>query len=256
MAQQRGHRGGEDGKRKQQPKKKTARAKKGLVSRAAPKRVATEFGPLRVRERAVELGDYTWKELELLPSEACKLPTGAIVGDPTRQNFGIGGAQLYYVDRHKRCESCTRQFVFSAKEQQYWYEQLGFIRDSTAKDCAPCRRERRAEKRLMAQLRVAIEACRTEPTAQAHLAVAQATWALRERGLGGNIDRAIGAARAAYRLDSKQVEALYWEARLQELAGRVRRAKETMQRFVDTSTSAKRRHVADLRKQARLLLAE
>ncbi len=251
MAQRRGHRGGDDGKRKRKPKPKTV-----LVSRTAPKQLTTEFGPLRVRERAVERGDYTWMELELLPSEASKLPAGAILGDPTRQNFGIGPPQLYYVDRQKRCESCARDFVFSAKEQQYWYEQLGFIRDSTAKDCAPCRKERRAEKKLMAQLRAAIEACRATPTARAHLDVARATWALREQGLGGNIDRAIGAARAAYRLDSKQVEALFWEARLQELAGRLRRAKETMQRFIDASAGAKRQRLTDLRRQARRLLAQ
>jgi len=63
----------------------------------------------------------------------------AIVADISKQNHS-GYPRKLYVDIEKRCITCSRDFIFFAKEQQYWYEVLGFYIDLDCIKCIECRK--------------------------------------------------------------------------------------------------------------------
>ncbi|HOP64678.1 MAG TPA: zinc-ribbon domain containing protein [Spirochaetota bacterium] len=72
---------------------------------------------------------------------SCMEKGKALIGDYSRQNYGLGGPTLMYVELKYRCRSCSEDFIFSAKEQQYWYEELGFLVDSHPVNCPDCRKK-------------------------------------------------------------------------------------------------------------------
>ena len=56
----------------------------------------------------------------------------------------------YYVDQEFRCKECGRQEIWTAEQQQWWYEVAKGGVWTTAIRCRPCRRkeqERKAEHR-------------------------------------------------------------------------------------------------------------
>lgn len=73
-------------------------------------------------------------------------PTTRIAADPSKQNFSVVPHQ-FYVDVLKRCGECDRWYVFFAKEQQYWFEELRFFTDSRSLHCPACRKLRRHHQR-------------------------------------------------------------------------------------------------------------
>ena len=50
-----------------------------------------------------------------------------------------------YFDVLKKCVDCKRHFLFFAREQQHWYEELGFAVDADCIRCVECRKERQAD---------------------------------------------------------------------------------------------------------------
>jgi hypothetical protein len=64
-------------------------------------------------------------------------PESAIEADINRQNYSLF-PRRYYVDILKNCRSCNRPFLFFAKEQQYWYEELRFYIDADCVLCPEC----------------------------------------------------------------------------------------------------------------------
>lgn len=70
----------------------------------------------------------------------------AIKGDYQKQFFGMGLPIIAYTDLSRKCVNCDKDFIFSAKEQQYWYEEAGFILDSVPKTCLECRKRIRISK--------------------------------------------------------------------------------------------------------------
>ena len=66
-------------------------------------------------------------------------PESAIPADVSRQNYSVM-PRPYYVDMLKGCRKCERDFIFFAREQQYWYEELGFCIDADCVHCPECRR--------------------------------------------------------------------------------------------------------------------
>jgi hypothetical protein len=67
----------------------------------------------------------------------------AVRGNPEKQTFCDYEPYLAYFDVELRCKDCEQQFLFSAREQQFWYEQVKFWVQSRPKQCVPCRRARR-----------------------------------------------------------------------------------------------------------------
>ena len=71
-------------------------------------------------------------------------PATSIPANTRKQNFSVV-AREFYVDVLKSCRDCNRPFIFFAREQQYWYEELGF---SIGADCVRCPQCRKSD-RLM-----------------------------------------------------------------------------------------------------------
>ena len=74
--------------------------------------------------------------------EADIFPESAIAADISKQNFTTF-PRAYYVDMRKTCRDCKREFIFFAREQQHWYEELGFYIDADCERCFPCRKSER-----------------------------------------------------------------------------------------------------------------
>ena len=64
-----------------------------------------------------------------------------IPGDITKQNATDAVYAFYdsYTDQLLTCRKCNRKFYFFAKEQKYWYENLGFWVDARCVHCFECR---------------------------------------------------------------------------------------------------------------------
>jgi hypothetical protein len=69
-----------------------------------------------------------------------RIPRTAIVADTDRQQ-PCSVHVTHYFDLERRCRDCSRQFIFFAEEQKYWYEELGFYQSADAVRCPECRRK-------------------------------------------------------------------------------------------------------------------
>ncbi len=67
-------------------------------------------------------------------------PETAIAADTSKQNYAIYPRAIY-VDIEESCELCHRPFIFFAKEQQHWFEKLGFWIDAHCTKCMECRKK-------------------------------------------------------------------------------------------------------------------
>ena len=74
-------------------------------------------------------------------------PETAIPAATEKQSDNVYPRQLY-VDIAEQCVDCHRPFLFFAKEQQYWFEELKFWIDAHAIKCSECRKKTRAINRL------------------------------------------------------------------------------------------------------------
>ena len=91
----------------------------------------------------------------MLSSWACDNCLGsgrAISGTPKKQLYCDFDPYLAYFDLNKTCENCSKEFVFSKEEQQFWYEKLGFWVQSKPKHCADCRKVKRQKNKLNKEL--------------------------------------------------------------------------------------------------------
>lgn len=193
------------------------------------------FGDIPLVERR---SSYNGKELCWLqydPVFQPQLPQGAIRGDVTRQRYCIAHhvPQYFYVDEEKTCLQCHEKFIFSGKEQKFWYETLQFNFSSTAVRCRDCRRQKQTERALREQIGVAVHQLAERPDDPAVLIdLARATVRYRERTGQGNLDRAIAAARRAFREWPASPEPLFWEGKCHQLAGRSDKARASLSRFI------------------------
>lgn len=65
-------------------------------------------------------------------------PETAIPANISRQHYAIFPRKLY-LDIALTCDTCQRRFIFFAKEQRYWFEELGFWVDAHCTTCVECR---------------------------------------------------------------------------------------------------------------------
>lgn len=105
---------------------------------------------LCARTTPEELGDDwirdTWSKWLVCPD--CIRKGRALRADPKKQNFdGLGGPIDAFWDQTRHCEMCAKDYLFSAEEQRFWYETLGFFVESAPLQCQDCRRAIRAQKR-------------------------------------------------------------------------------------------------------------
>jgi hypothetical protein len=86
----------------------------------------------------------------------------AIKADISRQDFTVC-PRHWYVNATFACSRCGKDFLFSAEEQRFWYEELRFYVDSQPRQCQECRIELRQLKALRQEYdRVAAKAMRRE----------------------------------------------------------------------------------------------
>lgn len=195
---------------------------------------------------------YYEYDLEFTP----ELPPGAVAGDVRRQAFCplCHCPRFFYIDEARTCIQCGREFVFSGKEQKYWYEVRQFHFDSVAIRCVSCRRQRRSEKLLRGQLSAIRARLADNPDDPDALLEDARTRVLYHRRSGeGNLSRAIASARKALRIWPKATEALYWQGIAQHLAGRPEKARPLLQAFVERENPRPRGRKALVR-EARALL--
>jgi len=82
------------------------------------------------------------KKEQFLPG----MPPGAIKADLSKHApHNSHGPPLWYVDQHNKCVDCNREFIFTARQQQYWFEILKIPIYVYADRCPGCRAKRRAE---------------------------------------------------------------------------------------------------------------
>ena len=80
----------------------------------------------------------------------------AIKADISKQNYGLYPRKIY-VDIEETCNICKRAFIFFAKEQMFWFEQLGFYVDAHCNQCPDCRRHSRNTKSLQKRYQLLVE---------------------------------------------------------------------------------------------------
>ena len=90
-----------------------------------------------------------------------RIANTAIVANVSRQTSATVPV-THYFDTKRQCRDCTRPFIFFAKEQQFWYEELGFRLDGDCIRCFTCRKKRRGlENARMRYEELFHVACRT-----------------------------------------------------------------------------------------------
>lgn len=72
------------------------------------------------------------------PKEA-RIPNTAILANLERQSPATVPV-THYFDSKRKCRDCDQPFIFFAREQAFWYEELGFPLESDCVRCSPCRK--------------------------------------------------------------------------------------------------------------------
>ncbi|MCU0755298.1 MAG: zinc-ribbon domain-containing protein [Xanthomonadales bacterium] len=118
---------------------------------------------------------FHWRDRNQPP-----IPETAIPANPARQRAAIY-SPTHYFDRLRNCRDCGRPFLFHAREQQHWYEELGFGLDADCVRCVPCRKQQQR----IARLRRRYESLLRESPATPHtmLDLADCTVSLVEAGI-------------------------------------------------------------------------
>jgi hypothetical protein len=85
------------------------------------------------------------------------MPKGAIMADQSKHApHNSYGPPEYYVDQTRKCRGCGKEFTWTAKRQQHWFEVLKIPIHVQAVRCAACGRKLRlakeAQKRHMAEM--------------------------------------------------------------------------------------------------------
>jgi hypothetical protein len=193
---------------------------------------------------------YLW-DLDHQPN----MPRYAVRGDVRKQNlcFACHAPQYFYVDQHKVCIQCGQDFVFSADEQKFWFETLGFYGTSVAIRCQDCRRKKRSENSLNQQIAIAKKGLKKNSKDPALLLdLAEAIVLFHMKTGQGKLEEAITAARMALRTDPNASESLFWEGCCHMIAGRNEKARDLLLKFM-VSPARSRQHAVLIKKAAEYL---
>jgi hypothetical protein len=187
----------------------------------------------------------THEWLEPDPTFRPPLPPGAIRGDPSRQVYcsAFHTPKYFYLDEERECVDCDVGFLFEAKEQRFWYEQLQFNPNSVAIRCRACRAKRRTAAEYARQIgrsRVAVEENPEDPTP--YLELAQGLVRQHQITGEGKLEEAVWAARQARKLWPGGAEADFWEGLGQWLSDRKEEATPLLKNFTQHPAAVRRRY--------------
>jgi hypothetical protein len=107
--------------------------------------------PDKWAERYAEGSFYHWGGVQWA-CQQCLNTERAIAGKPWLQTFCDWPPYLAYFDKKRLCRDCHTEFIFSAQEQQYWYEERKFWVQSHPDRRLACRRKRREKNAVMQTL--------------------------------------------------------------------------------------------------------
>jgi hypothetical protein len=86
-------------------------------------------------------------KMELARAEKAKSRIEADLTQQAASNSTTGGP-LYYEDREITCKDCGRKEIWTARQQQWWYEVAKGAVYSRAVRCRACRGARRSGRRI------------------------------------------------------------------------------------------------------------
>lgn len=92
-----------------------------------------------------------------------QVPSDALIADKSKLNMGntYDSPPEYYVDYRFTCIDCGAESIWTARQQKWWYEEIGAFIHTTAVRCSSCRLKIRNRK--LAQKRHMKEMARFEP---------------------------------------------------------------------------------------------
>lgn len=170
------------------------------------------------------------------------LPKDSIRANVNKQNLEKGPVSVtswepvyalpryYYVDSPLTCRDCRAGSVFTAKEQQYWYETLRLPTFVEVNRCSKCREKQRARKALDLATRRKREA---PGDLKLQLAEARARLQYHESVGEGRLDQVISAARKVAKQSPEHTAmhhaAMLIEAKAHYQAGRPQQSLRTLQ---------------------------
>ena len=89
----------------------------------------------------------------------CLKRSTALQGKPWLQTWCDHNPYFAFFDVELNCNNCQNRFVFSASEQQFWYEKLQFWVQSRPKQCINCRKAKRQIKQANIKLQEFLKNC-------------------------------------------------------------------------------------------------
>jgi hypothetical protein len=181
---------------------------------------------------------YTVFDLDYKP----KIPFGAIRGNVQAQIFSPFTMPIYfYVDETITCVQCRNEFIFWAREQQYWYEVLKFGLRARAIRCPTCRKKNRTENTFETQLTQLHQEHKQSPQdPDVMIAIAETICSYYEKFQKGKLSSAVIFARQALKTDPKYFEGLYWEAIAQHYLNKPEKANALLLKFLEKASGVPR----------------
>ncbi len=218
------------GKFKERPPKKKQSVKKGKARqkwKESRELDTVRYGVVPLVER----DGFLQCDLDFRPM----LPPGAVRANLRRQVYpeSITPPRYFYTDEEYECAACKQAFVFSANEQQYWYEDLQFELWVKPFRCVECRRQRRNKRKLRMELTSASNALQADPdNPDVLLMYAQTTFEYFQEFQEGNLNQAIASARRALKIDAEAIAGLYWIGICQEAGQYLAAAQKSYRQFL------------------------
>ncbi len=200
--------------------------------------VHPKFGTIPLLPRSYQYEGLTRTYYAWDPNYKPPLPRGAVAGNISKQIYCCDTPLYFYEDQIQKCTDCNITFVFSAREQKYWYETLQF-RDLVAVRCRPCRKRRRSAKSLNEALSVAHQRTQSAPMdARSWQALGEALLRLYRATQQGNLRTAVAAFRKVRKLEPRFVESLFFEAQCHALLGQQQRLRVCVSSLLHPESSA------------------
>lgn len=151
------------------------------------------------------------------------------------------GPPQWYHDQQVKCRDCKTEFVFTAREQQAWYEQYGIPHYATRVRCEHCSKKHEAHELLTSAYNAACAAAKLKDAGHKEFLIASmmsitcATAGLKPF----NSARNIGWLRKCLKLRPVGKEALFFLGWSYDLAGKTERALEYYAAFLEKTGESK-----------------
>lgn len=152
------------------------------------------------------------------------------------------GPPEYYHDTQVRCRDCKAEFIFTAAEQQAWYEEYGIPHFATRVRCEFCAKKHKAHAILKGDYDIACATAKnTDAGYDDFLAAGIMAVLCAEEGIGRfDAPRNIGWLRKCLALRPTSREPLYLLARSYELSGMTTKALEKYHEFLNRTMEVKK----------------